>query len=122
MGSAAAAASCVLQACRSWLPVQASGTVIAAATALSRLGATAIAEYLLGAFAVYVLLRWLYRPLLWLGVAVWRIALGGAAIWGLDFLARPIGLHVALNPASALTAGLLGIPGLALLVVLGGLT
>jgi inhibitor of the pro-sigma K processing machinery len=80
-----------------------------------------IAAYLAGAVAVFILLRWLQRPLLWLGAGLYRLVLGGLALWALDALARPIGLHVALNPASALTVGLLGIPGLALLLVLGGL-
>jgi inhibitor of the pro-sigma K processing machinery len=84
-------------------------------------GLGVLAAYLAGALAVFILLRWLGRPLLWLGAGVYRLVLGGAAIWALDALARPVGLHVALNPASALTVGILGIPGLALLLVFGGL-
>ncbi len=80
-----------------------------------------LGAYLAGALAVFILLRWLRRPLGWLLTGGYRLVLGAAAIWVLDALARPIGLHVALNPASALTVGLLGIPGLALLLVFGGL-
>ena len=80
-----------------------------------------LGAYLAGALAVYILLRWLRRPAGLLLVGAYRLVLGGLAIWALDALAHPIGLRVALNPASALTVGLLGIPGLALLLVLGGL-
>lgn len=47
-----------------------------------------------------------------------RIALGGLAIWLLNALGGPHGLHVGLNPATALIAGVLGLPGLAMLVAL----
>ena len=84
-------------------------------------GPGVLLAYLGGAAAVYVLLRWLRRPLLLVAGGAVRLVLGGAAIWALDFLGRPAGLHVALNPASSLVAGFLGIPGLALLLVFGGL-
>jgi inhibitor of the pro-sigma K processing machinery len=83
--------------------------------------ASALLAYLLAALAVYVLLRWLHRPLAWLLVVLGRGLLGGAAIWGLDYVGRAVGVHVALNPVSALVAGFLGVPGVALLLVLGAM-
>ncbi|HVB08738.1 MAG TPA: pro-sigmaK processing inhibitor BofA family protein [Bacillota bacterium] len=82
-------------------------------------GPDVLAAYLAGAVAVYIVVRWLQRPLLWLATGLYRLVLGGAVLWALDALARPIGLHVALNPASAVVVGLLGVPGLAVLLVLG---
>jgi len=42
-------------------------------------------------------------------------ALGGLGLWVLNLIGGPFGLHLALNPVSAATAGLLGVPGVAFL-------
>lgn len=67
---------------------------------------------------LYALVRWFSRPGLWVLQVAWRGLAGGAAVWALDWAGRSVGLHVALNPATALVAGVLGLPGLAALVAL----
>lgn len=43
---------------------------------------------------------------------VWRGLAGGAALWVLNLAGGPLGFHIGLNPATALAAGFLGVPGL----------
>ena len=74
--------------------------------------------YGLALVAVYLLLRALVSPLRWLLVGTARLAIGGLAIWALNLLGVAVGFHLALNPATALVAGFLGVPGIALLVAL----
>ena len=77
-----------------------------------------LAYFALGAVTLYAAVRWFYRPLGWLLTAAWRTLLGGVAVWGIDWIGRFFGVHVALNPATAAIAGLLGLPGLAALLAL----
>lgn len=43
---------------------------------------------------------------------LWRGLTGGLALWALDLAGGPLGFHIGLNPATALAAGFLGVPGL----------
>ena len=69
-----------------------------------------------------VLIALIGRLLLIPGKFIWRIAANGVAgaliLLGINFLSRITGFSLPLNPFSALTAGFLGIPGIALLWVL----
>lgn len=47
--------------------------------------------------------------------------LGGALLVGVNFFGAPWGLQVAINPFTALTAGFLGVPGAAMMIVLSKL-
>lgn len=44
--------------------------------------------------------------------------LGGIAILIINLIGTPLGFTIALNPVSALVAGVLGLPGIILLVIL----
>lgn len=67
--------------------------------------------YATGIVVLLLLLRVLARPVeILLRIAVNSIA-GGLAIWGINLLGSPVGLHLALNPAAAIVAGVLGFPG-----------
>lgn len=44
--------------------------------------------------------------------------LGGVAILIINFIGAPLGFTISLNPISALVAGILGLPGIILLVIL----
>lgn len=68
---------------------------------------------LLAALALGLLLYAPGRSLASLGL---RFAGGGAALWGLNLAGAAIGFHLGLNPATALIVGILGLPGLALLI------
>lgn len=67
---------------------------------------------------LYAVGRWLYRPGLWLLQLAWRCLAGGAVVWAVDWVGASFGLHIALNPVTALVTGVLGLPGLAALVAL----
>jgi inhibitor of the pro-sigma K processing machinery len=67
---------------------------------------------------LYVVVRWFHRPGVWVLQAAWRCLVGGAAVWAVDWVGGGLGLHVALNPVTALVAGFFGLPGLTALVAL----
>lgn len=54
---------------------------------------------------------------------VWRLCLngllGGLGLLGLNVLGAFVGIQLALNPCTALVAGCLGLPGVALIHVIG---
>ncbi|MEW5933162.1 MAG: pro-sigmaK processing inhibitor BofA family protein [Bacillota bacterium] len=45
--------------------------------------------------------------------------LGGLALWAVNLAGALFGLHLPLNPATALAVGYLGIPGLLMVAALG---
>ena len=74
--------------------------------------------YAAGLLGLYALGYFALVPMKWVGKLLISAVLGGAALWILNCVGGIWGLHVALNPFSALIAGILGIPGVALLLVL----
>ena len=74
--------------------------------------------YLPTALGALLLVRALRRLLGWMLRFTWRAAVGGAAIWALDLAGASLGVHVGINPFTVLLVGVLGLPGLALLVAL----
>jgi inhibitor of the pro-sigma K processing machinery len=72
----------------------------------------------LGIGATLLLLHRLARPMEVLLRLLGSSILGGLAIWALNQVAGQAGWQIGLNPASALLVGLLGLPGLAGLIVL----
>lgn len=78
----------------------------------------AIVAYAFGLLFIYLIAQSMLTPLKYVGWAVWNGLLGGLALFALNFVGGYLGFHIGLNPASALTAGILGIPGIALLFAL----
>lgn len=74
--------------------------------------------YGLGLLLLYVIIRLLVVPLKLLLLFCYNAFIGGVAIWVLNLAAAYFGLYVPLNPATIITAGLLGIPGVVLLFAL----
>ncbi len=73
--------------------------------------------------AVFLALLWWISPdigRIVAGVAL-RIVIGGAVLYAFDFVARPYGYSIGVNPVTASVLGVLGLPGAALLVVWRGL-
>lgn len=62
------------------------------------------------------LLRALSEPLTQLGKVALRSAVAFCVIWALNVVGGLVGFHMGLNLVSALTVGVLGVPGAALLV------
>lgn len=74
-----------------------------------------IIAYAFGMLMIYLIVASFFRPLKWLGWVIFNGVLGGLALLVLNVVGNYIGFHIGLNPASALTAGLLGVPGVILL-------
>jgi inhibitor of the pro-sigma K processing machinery len=67
--------------------------------------------YVGGLFALLLLLQVLARPLEVLLRVAGSSITGGLALWVINLAGAPVGFHLALNPASAAIAGMLGLPG-----------
>ena len=79
---------------------------------------TAILAYAVGIILLYILGRVLLFPMKVILKLVYNSILGGMALLAINFVGGFFQFHIALNLLSALIAGILGIPGIILLVVL----
>lgn len=79
---------------------------------------TTIAAYAFGLLIIYLLARMLVVPFRILAFLFVNGAIGGIALWVLNLVGAYFRLHLALNPATALVAGLLGAPGVLLIFAL----
>ncbi|MDA8346606.1 MAG: pro-sigmaK processing inhibitor BofA family protein [Thermaerobacter sp.] len=79
-------------------------------------------QYAAGVAAALALLWWFSPEIgrIAIGVVL-RVLIGGAVIYAFDFVARPYGYSIGVNPVTASVLGVLGLPGAALLVVWHGL-
>ncbi len=73
--------------------------------------------YEAGLVLLYFLIRVLWIPAKLLLSVAYHILLGGLAIIVFNFIATYFGAHIPMNLVTALITGYLGIPGLALLVI-----
>ena len=67
---------------------------------------------------LFVLLNMLFRPVRAVFALILNTLLGWAGLYIFNFLISPVGLAIGINLVSATTVGVLGIPGLILLIVL----
>ena len=75
--------------------------------------------YILGLFLLY-LCCWLFlKPLKWLFRLLLSCVLGAAALAVFNLVAGLAGWHLALNPLTAMITGVLGAPGMILMLFLG---
>lgn len=74
--------------------------------------------YGLALVVLYMLVRAFIVPIRFLLQAGYRLALGGAAIWALNWVGAFFGFHLGLNLITALAVGYLGVPGVIMLVAL----
>ncbi len=74
-----------------------------------------------GLVLIIAAVRLFYTPLRWTVSVLCHGIVGGLVLWVFNLIGGYIGLHVALNPVSALMTGYLGLPGLAVLLVAGHL-
>jgi inhibitor of the pro-sigma K processing machinery len=70
---------------------------------------------LIGLFLVVTLLIRPFKLLLHLTLC---FVVGGVLLYLTNFLLQYVGMHIALNPVTMLTAGILQVPGVVLLVLL----
>ena len=67
---------------------------------------------------MFILLNMLFRPVRAIFALILNTILGWAGLYIFNFLISPLGLAIGINLVSATTVGVLGIPGLILLIVL----
>ncbi|MFC5711674.1 pro-sigmaK processing inhibitor BofA family protein [Thalassorhabdus alkalitolerans] len=58
-----------------------------------------------------------FKPFRWIGKGVIRLMIGALALFFLNVFGSAVGYHIPLNLFTVSISGLLGIPGVALLVV-----
>jgi inhibitor of the pro-sigma K processing machinery len=72
---------------------------------------------LLGLFGLYLFGTIFARPLVWLGKLGLSLVVGGMLLALVNVICGGLGIHIAINPVTLLTAGILQVPGVVLLVV-----
>ncbi len=84
-----------------------------------------ILAYAFGLILIYVLARLLFLPVKILATLLYNAVIGGIILFGINWILSaaavigvPIALRLPVNPLTALIAGLLGLPGLILVVLL----
>jgi len=78
----------------------------------------AILAYAFGLLLLYVVGRVLIMPLKIVIKLVYNALIGGVILLLLNFIGGYFGLHIALNPVTALVVGFLGVPGVIMLLIL----
>lgn len=81
-------------------------------------GLNVILAYAFGILLIYLVGRMLLMPLKLIFRLIYNGAVGGLMLWLLNLAGAYIDFHIAINPATALIAGFLGIPGVILLILL----
>lgn len=74
--------------------------------------------YLFAIILLYIVGKVLFIPIKFLAKLVLNAVIGGIILWVLNVFGGTIGIHIGINVVTALIAGLLGIPGVVLLIIL----
>lgn len=72
---------------------------------------------LIGLFGLYLFGTIFARPLVLIGKFSLSLIIGGALLFLVNFVCSGLGIHIAINPVTLLTAGILHVPGIVLLVL-----
>ena len=78
-----------------------------------------VISYVVGSLVLYYLIFLCYRPLRWAFRVACHAALGAGGLFLCNLMLGWCGLFVGVNCVTATLAGVLGIPGIALLYVVG---
>lgn len=79
---------------------------------------SSVFAYAVGLVLIFVLCRIFIKPLKWLLRLLINAAMGGLLLAAVNFAGGFAGITVVISPLSALLAGLLGIPGVILVILL----
>ncbi|MGE5329371.1 MAG: pro-sigmaK processing inhibitor BofA family protein [Deltaproteobacteria bacterium] len=74
--------------------------------------------YVFGLIVLYVIGKILIVPLKFLVKLFINAALGGIVLWLLNVFGGSVGINIGINVITAIVVGVLGIPGVILLVIL----
>jgi len=78
-----------------------------------------ILAYALGLILLYIIGWVLLVPLKFILKLIWNGILGGIMLFIINIIGGYFGFHIIINPLTALITGLLGIPGVVLIVLIG---
>lgn len=79
---------------------------------------TTIVGYILGVLIVFVIAWVFLKPVRFMLKLAANSVLGGFFIWIINLLGKGAGIHIGLNPVTAIVAGALGLPGVILILLL----
>ncbi len=77
-----------------------------------------IIAFALGLLLIYMMGRVMLFPLKIVFKLLINAIIGGLVLWVINYFGSFFGVHIPLNPVTALTVGFLGIPGVVLLLVI----
>jgi inhibitor of the pro-sigma K processing machinery len=77
-----------------------------------------IIAFALGLLLIYLVGRVMLFPLRIVFKLIVNAVIGGLVLWVINYFGSYFGIHIPLNPITALTVGFLGIPGVVLLLVI----
>lgn len=69
-------------------------------------------------FFIYIVTRVMRKPFKWLVKLTVNCTIALVSILAINFMGKFIGFHLPINPISVLGVGVLGIPGMILLIVM----
>ncbi len=77
-----------------------------------------IIAYVFGIILIYLIGRLMLMPIKFLLKLVYNGLIGGAMLWGVNYVGAYFGFAIAINPITALMSGFLGVPGVLLLIAM----
>lgn len=77
-----------------------------------------IMAYVFGLILIYVLCWVFIRPLKWVFKLIINGILGGLILAAINMFGGLLGMSIVINPVTSLITGILGIPGVALILLL----
>ena len=77
-----------------------------------------ILAYCFGLVLIYIICRIFVKPLKWFLKLAVNCILGGLVLVAMNFVGGFAGMHIMVNPLTSLIAGILGVPGVALIIIL----
>lgn len=81
-----------------------------------------IAAYIVGILAIYFVGKMFLVPIKWVWKLIYNGVVGGVMLWVVNLIGAYFDFMIGINVISALVAGLLGIPGVILLILFKILT
>ncbi len=85
---------------------------------MEEIGGSLITAYGLGIILIFIILKIFYKPLKFLIKILLNSIFGGIVLFVLNLVGGNIGMSIGINAFTALITGVLGAPGLSLLLLL----
>ncbi len=79
---------------------------------------SAVVGYILGLLILFVVTKIFFKPIKFIVKILANSVLGGVLLYILNLMHPILGIYIGINPVTALVTGLLGIPGICLLLIL----